>query len=104
MSIDANLNERIWQTVAMIPAGRVATYGQVGKLAGCGPRQVGRVLSQLPRGTKLPWHRVINASGRISFPEGSTAYRTQRRRLRDDGVIFKGKRVALAEFGWEAEA
>jgi methylated-DNA-protein-cysteine methyltransferase-like protein len=102
MSNEATLNERVWQVVAMIPAGRVATYGQIGKLAGCGPRQVGRILSQLPRGSKLPWHRVINAGGRISFEEGTLAYRRQRRRLREDGVIFKGKRVSLREYGWEA--
>lgn len=104
MSNQSNLEERIWQVVAMIPSGRVATYGQVGALAGCGPRQVGRVLSQLPPGTKLPWHRVINAAGRISLEEGTSAHSAQRRRLREEGVIFRGKRVSLKDYGWDAEA
>ena len=97
------MRERIWQVVAAIPPGQVATYGQVAELAGL-PRMarfVGRTLSQLPKGSKLPWHRVINAAGKISFPEGSEAYQRQRQRLEDEGVtLLKGK-VPLKTYCWQ---
>ena len=90
--------ERIWLVVAAIPKGSVATYGQVADLAGM-PRHarlVGRTLSELPRDTKLPWHRVINASLRISLRADSDGHNLQRRRLEAEGVEFVGERVASA--------
>ncbi len=90
--------ERIWQVVAAIPKGSVATYGQVADLAGM-PRHarlVGRTLSELPRDTKLPWHRVINASLRISLRADRDGHNVQRRRLEAEGVEFVGERVASA--------
>jgi len=90
--------ERIWQVVAAIPKGSVATYGQVATLAGMPghARLVGRTLSELPKDTKLPWHRVINASMRISLRSGSTGHNLQRSRLEAEGVEFIGERVASA--------
>lgn len=48
----------------------------------------------------VPWFRVINASGRISFPQGSDSYQRQRRLLEDEGVDFVGGRVDLDRYGW----
>lgn len=98
-----DLRERIWQVVAAIPSGKVATYGQVAELAGLPrmARAVGRTLSQLPKGSKLPWHRVINAAGKISFPEGSEAYKRQRARLEDEGVTFLKGKVPLKTYRWQ---
>jgi methylated-DNA-protein-cysteine methyltransferase-like protein len=96
---------RIWQIVAMIPRGRVASYGQIAALAGM-PRHarlVGRTLRQLPRGTKLPWHRVVNASLRISQRRDSEGHRLQRRRLEAEGVSFIGERISR-ECRWDARA
>jgi methylated-DNA-protein-cysteine methyltransferase related protein len=94
--------EQIWQVVRSIPRGCVATYGQVAVLAGLpgGARKVGRTMSRLPNGTRLPWHRVVNASGRISLPLGSTGYREQKRRLEREGVAFVKGRLSLARFRW----
>ena len=88
--------ERIWQVVAMIPPGKVATYGQVAALAGmpAHARFVGRTLANLPRGTRLSWHRVVNAGLRISLREASGGHLTQRQRLEREGVEFVGQRVA----------
>ena len=98
-----HIRERIWQVVHSIPRGRVTSYGRVAALAGLprGARLVGRVLSQLPKDSKLPWHRVINASGRITFPEGSAAWARQRACLLDEGVIFRGARIDIKQCGWE---
>ncbi len=92
--------ERIYQVVASIPFGCVATYGQVADLAGLpgGARSVGRALGGLPRGSRLPWHRVVNASGKSSLP-GAAGCR-QRRLLRAEDVVFRGERVDLSRFRW----
>jgi methylated-DNA-protein-cysteine methyltransferase-like protein len=95
--------EQVWQVVVSIPRGSVATYGQVASLAGLpgGARRVGRILSHLPDGTRIPWHRVVNASGGISLPPGSRSYRKQRSRLRSEGIEFsKTGRISLGRFGW----
>ena len=60
---------------------------------------MGAALRILPPDTKIPWHRVINAQGRMSLPEGSSAQYTQRERLEAEGVVFSaGNRVDLARF------
>jgi len=94
---------RIWAAVRRIPKGRVATYGQVAAAAGLAkqPRLAGYALHNLPRGSSVPWHRVINAQGRLSFPPRSVPWREQRRRLESEGVVFLGGRVNLARYGWQ---
>jgi methylated-DNA-protein-cysteine methyltransferase-like protein len=98
--------QRIWQVIAAIPAGRVSTYGQVAQLAGLGrgARQVGQAMRQLPEGSTIPWHRVINAQGRISLPPGSRGHKRQRERLEAEGIRFNlSGRVSLKQQGWLAE-
>ena len=94
-------NERIWLIIAAIPYGHVATYGQVADLAGLSnaARTVGQVLSHLPTGTKLPWHRVVNARGEISLTGAQAT--PQKKLLVQEGVTVTRKRVNLAEFGWQ---
>ena len=77
---------RIYTAVATIPSGRVATYGQIGMLAGLprSGRLVGRTLKNLPNDSNLPWHRVINASGRISMPLHSEGFKRQQARLHEE--------------------
>jgi len=92
----------ILATIRRIPRGRVCTYGHVADLAGL-PRRarlVGTVLRQAPAGRRLPWHRVLNASGRLSFPVGSEAYAQQRRLLEAEGIVFTGGRIDLDHYGW----
>jgi len=94
--------ERIWQVVAAIPRGHVATYGQIAQLAGM-PRHarlVGRTLANLPRGSRLPWHRVVNAAMMISERGDDRTMHEQRRRLEREGVTFVGARIARAH-RWE---
>lgn len=101
-SIAASLSRRIYDVVRDIPRGRVSTYGWVAERAGL-PRRarlVGHALSQTPRGLRLPWHRVINAQGRISFPPRSAPAIEQRRRLEAEGVVFLRGRVNLERYGW----
>ncbi|MFP5305821.1 MAG: MGMT family protein [Gammaproteobacteria bacterium] len=93
---------RIWAVVRRIPRGRVATYGQIAALAGFvrRPRLGGQAMRHAPADPKLPWHRVINAQGRISLPAGSSAAREQQRRLEAEGVRFIGTRIDLGRHRW----
>jgi methylated-DNA-protein-cysteine methyltransferase-like protein len=99
----ASLDERIWLTIAAIPRGRVATYGDVAERAGLprGARRVAAALRKLPRGSDIPWHRVINASGRSSLPPGPRGAGRQLARLAEEGVeLGRGGRAVLARYRW----
>jgi methylated-DNA-protein-cysteine methyltransferase-like protein len=92
----------ILAVVARVPRGRVATYGVIAEIAGW-PRRarlVGRVLSGLPQGSRVPWHRIVAAGGRIAFPEGTDAHGRQRDRLRREGVDVSQRRIDLSRYGW----
>ena len=95
--------ERIWQVVASIPRGKVATYGQVADLAGLprGARLVGRTMSQLPKGSTLPWFRVLNSRGELSFPKNTASWRRQRDKLKEDGILLIKGRLSLKTYRWE---
>jgi methylated-DNA-protein-cysteine methyltransferase-like protein len=90
--------------IAQIPAGKVATYGQIARLAGMpgAARYVGYCLRNLPQGSRLPWHRVIGAGGRIAFPHGSDAFALQQKKLRKEGVECSDGRINLRLFQWDA--
>ena len=96
--------QRIYAAVRRIPSGRVSTYGAIARVAGLAgrARQVGYALSALPAGTNVPWHRVINAQGRLSLERAASgAGITQRLRLIREGVVVDaGGRVSLEKFGW----
>jgi len=83
--------QRILAAVDAIPRGRVAAYGVVARDAGL-PRRarlVGRVLRDLPSGSELAWHRVVDAAGHIRV--AGAAAREQRRRLLLEGVVLAAK-------------
>lgn len=90
--------QAIWQVVARVPRGRVATYGDVARAAGLPGRArlAGRALREVPAGMHLPWHRILGAGGRIVFPMQSRQHREQARLLRSDGVSVRSGRVPSA--------
>jgi methylated-DNA-protein-cysteine methyltransferase-like protein len=95
--------QRIHAVVRRIPRGRIATYGQIAELAGLGghARQVGYALHALTEDDALPWHRVLNAQGRVSPRAEPGGDRVQRALLEREGVRFdSGGRADLARFGW----
>jgi methylated-DNA-protein-cysteine methyltransferase-like protein len=82
---------RIYEVVRRIPRGRVATYGDVAKAAGLPghARQVGYALAALDADTDVPWHRVVNAQGRVSARAGDRSSEAlQQTLLRAEGVRF----------------
>ena len=92
----------VYRAVRAIPRGRVATYGQLARWLGLprGARAVGWALRALSprRASRVPWHRVVGAGGRISLRAGTGA-EVQRRRLKAEGVRFTGGRVDMKRHG-----
>jgi methylated-DNA-protein-cysteine methyltransferase-like protein len=97
---------RIYAIVSRIPHGRVATYGQVARLAGLPghARMVGYALAALPDRSRLPWHRVVNARGEISPRSDAGPYDiVQRLRLERERVRFDARdRISLERYRWRA--
>ncbi|HEX7370269.1 MAG TPA: MGMT family protein [Rhodanobacteraceae bacterium] len=94
-------HQRIYAAIAAIPAGRVASYGQIAARAGLPGRArlVGTALRDTPDGLELPWFRVLHADGSIALPRGSKGFREQSRRLRAEGVAVRNGRVPMQAFG-----
>jgi methylated-DNA-protein-cysteine methyltransferase-like protein len=103
MAGPATFTDAVVQVIVSIPTGRVATYGQVAALAGDprAARQVVRALHTLSDARNLPWHRVINAKGRIALARG-LGYDLQKKLLRAEGVkLGPDDTVDLTRFRWQ---
>jgi methylated-DNA-protein-cysteine methyltransferase-like protein len=100
--------ERIYSVVTRIPRGRVATYGQIARLAGLSgqARQVGYALSALHDRSRIPWHRVVNARGEVSLRrDGGPAAALQRLLLTKEHVRFDARGcIRLDLFRWRPRA
>jgi len=96
---------RIWNAVAAIPPGRVASYGQIAELAGNsrGARSVGHALRLVPVSRELPWHRILSATGRISIPVAHSAHKEQIRRLIGESVPVIRDRVDMSRYRWQPD-
>jgi methylated-DNA-protein-cysteine methyltransferase-like protein len=98
------LYDRIYAMVRRIPAGRVTTYGRIATLVGgCTARMVGYAMAALKRGTApdVPWQRVINAQGKISFHGDGIGNAMQRSILEQEGIVFDTKdKVDFEKYGW----
>ncbi|MEI4272062.1 MGMT family protein [Klenkia sp. LSe6-5] len=90
----ADVDEAVFDVVESIPAGRVSTYGTVGRLVGVGPRRVARALSQ--GGAAVPWYRVVRADGSAAEPVRTR----QLALLAAEGVPVRNQRVDLAAVRW----
>ncbi len=100
-------NQQVWDLVRQIPAGRVATYGQIalmlpppmgiefGAYRVQGPRWVGAAMAACP--DDVPWQRVINSQGKISLRPGAER---QRALLEEEGIEFVKDKIDLKKYGW----
>jgi methylated-DNA-protein-cysteine methyltransferase-like protein len=99
-----SLYSRIYSVVRTIPPGKVLTYGQVAKIAGVGKnyRLIGYALHNLPENSGIPWQRVVNRFGKISyaFSRGGHDY-LQKVLLEREGIVFDTReRINLSKFGY----
>lgn len=98
-----DFTKKVVSIIKSIPEGKVVTYGQVAFMAGRpnGARQISWILNSMSEKESLPWHRVINSSGKISLPEGS-GFEEQMYRLKNEGVAFDiNNRIDLKKFLWQ---
>jgi alkylated DNA nucleotide flippase Atl1 len=94
--MDDELHERVREVIAGVPAGVVATYGDIASVAGApSPRLVGRILTE--DGHDLPWHRVLRANG---TPAPHLRHE-QLELLRTEGVLADGQRIDLRKYRWQ---
>ena len=78
--------QRICVVLSQIPEGRVCSYGRLAILAELGgPRHSCQLLKRLPKGSSLPWFRVVNAQGKLADFAGAPI---QRQQLEDEGIVF----------------
>ena len=86
----------IYQVISQIPHGRVASYGDIAKMAGLPgyARYVGYLLKSVPTDTSLPWHRVVRSDGTI--PQETII--KQKPKLMAEKVVLKGRKVSQALF------
>ena len=101
--MNKTLCSEIYHVVRRIPRGRVATYGQIARIAKLGRRArfVGQALWSVPSGVAIPWHRVINAKGEISPRSYDDSHELQRHLLEAEGIeiSLEGK-IDLEKFRW----
>ena len=95
---------RVLAIVAVIPEGRVTTYGTIGKRLKLTARQVARVLATFTaeESAELPWFRVVAANGAISSLKLGAVGRRQIERLREEGVAvsMRGKVIDFTSVAW----
>ena len=95
---DQEARDRLLLTVNSIPLGRVSSFGRIAEAAGFPKRArwVGRVLSQLPADTSIPWHRVLGHNGDITCPRNDIASD----RLTREGVTVNDRNVDMRKYVW----
>ena len=93
---------QLYQMIAAIPHGRVASYGQLAHLAGRSgaARWVGYCLRHLPADSNLPWHRVVTASGKLAFSVNSHNYKRQHQLLVSENIHLKHHKVDMKQYQW----
>ena len=102
-AIVKELAPMIFQVIAQIPYGRVASYGQSARLAGIPKhaRLVGYVLKHMDADSSLPWYRVINSQGKISLSKlNDQGQNIQAQLLMAEGILVVGDKVKMKEFQW----
>lgn len=101
-TVENPMRRAFYETVARVPYGQVATYGQIATVAGYPgrARQVGYALAGMPEEWDLPWHRIINAQGKVSPRTGSKFHLFQYELLEAEGVVFTENRIDLTAFLW----
>ena len=98
-------HHHVYALVRRVPPGQVTTYGDVARLLGRprAARQVGYALAALEQGSDVPWHRVLQASGKIALEKDSRGYREQGKRLTEEGVVVVSGKVDMGTYRWQPD-
>lgn len=101
--MDSEFVRRVYEAVAEIPRGKVATYGQIAEMAGepTAARDVGYLMSQALPGHGLPCHRVVNRTGELAPEYAFGGKARQRAMLEAEGITFlKNGRIHVERHQW----
>lgn len=100
--MEYSLYEHFYDLIRQIPKGKVATYGDIARMAECrSARAVGFALNQLPDNSDVPWQRVINSQGKVSPRRNSEGHLIQKIILEEEGVVFEKSVVDLKKYRWK---
>lgn len=96
--------ELVYQETKKIPKGKVATYGQIARLASKpkAARAVGVFMRTNPFAPIVPCHRVVAADGSLNGFFGLQKLPQKKLMLLEEGVIFIGEKVDLSKSLWQA--
>jgi methylated-DNA-protein-cysteine methyltransferase-like protein len=94
-----NFKSQVLFILSEVPKGECIAYGELAKQAGFPrhARKVGHLMKNLPKDTKLPWHRVVNSQRKISFAENTDAYIRQKTKLEQEGWTIVGNKLTVNE-------
>lgn len=94
--------DKVYSITNRIPKGKVATYGQLARLAGNpkAARAVGMCMRSNPNAPRTPCHRVVAADGGLTGYSGTGGIAGKREMLLSEGVYFKGENVDLKKSAW----
>lgn len=100
----ASFKNKVYELTRQIPKGKVATYGQLAKLAGKpkGSRAVGAFMRMNPNAPHTPCHRVVASDGSLTGYSGVGGINKKREMLIAEGVHFKGEKVDLSASTWKS--
>jgi len=93
----------VYEYARRIPKGKVATYGQLAKIAGRSKaaRAVGMLMRTHPAVPKIPCHRVIGSDGSLTGYTAKGGIQTKKKMLIQEGVFFKDNKVDLKRSQWK---
>lgn len=97
-----NFREKVYKVTKNIPRGKVATYGQIARLAGKpkASRAVGLFMKTNPFAPTVPCHRVVGSGGKLTGYSGGKGVATKKQMLLAEGVLFTRDRVDLFGSQW----
>jgi len=97
-----SLREKVYELTKLVPQGKVATYGQLAKLAGKpkAARAVGGFMRTNPDAPRTPCHRVVAHDGSLTGYSAGKGISTKRKMLEKEGVLFIGNKVDLKKSLW----
>jgi O-6-methylguanine DNA methyltransferase len=101
MKTSMSFRDRVYAEAAKIPKGKVATYGQIARLAGSprAARAVGQLMAKNKDTKRVPCHRVVGSGGALTG-YAFNGVSEKRKKLIDEGVSFSGTRVNMQESRW----
>ena len=95
-----NFNQKVWAMTVRIPAGKLATYGQVAKALGSpgAARAVGNALNKNPYAPQVPCHRVVGSNGSLTGFAGGLP--KKQRLLQEEGIDCESHRILMDRVSW----